>query len=244
MIRNIIIIVLLMCCAYLLLRLYAPEYVPEWLGAGGERAKRGGDDAATGQNPANPAQRAVAGTARSEEPSAGPKPARPLPKPVGAGEAKLVLGPPASAEGTPFGSRVLQKGMRGPDVAQLQERLKLAGFVHHYFAPGTFDEATEQALVAYQEGTAFLAEMYGFRGLPPPHKKTVDAELAKQLMKVPTPNKVIVRYAVAPKENLFRIATRFGVGPDSIRYLNNVQDRDVLKVGQSLMIICDRSKAN
>jgi LysM repeat protein len=42
---------------------------------------------------------------------------------------------------------------------------------------------------------------------------------------------------------LFRIATRFGIGPDSIKHLNNIGDPSAIKVGQGIWIVCDRSKA-
>jgi hypothetical protein len=134
--------------------------------------------------------------------------------------------------------------MHGPDVAFLHDRLKLAGFVREQFTPTVFDDATEQALLQYQKGNKFLTEMYGFRGLPPPHKKYVDPELAEHLRRVPTPNKALIRHTVAPKETLFSIATRYGVGPDSIKYLNGIADPATLKAGRSLLIICDRSKAH
>jgi hypothetical protein len=205
MLKNVIIVVLLICCGYLLLRLYAPQYLPG--GFGGKATV-------------------------SEGPRDEPKQAE---------EAQPA--PSKTTEEIQFGSRILRKGMRGPDVALLQERLKLAGFVHQFFTPGVFDEATEQALLAYQKGNDFLVEMYNFRGLPPPPKSYVDGPMAKQLLKVPTPNKALVRYTVEPKENLFRIATKFGIGVESIKYLNNLKDSSALKVGQSLLIICDRSKA-
>jgi hypothetical protein len=168
-----------------------------------------------------------------------PPPAKPAATPA----PKTTGKPVADAGSHDFGSRVLRKGMQGSDVLQLQERLKLAGFVRENFMPGTFDDVTEQALLKYQEGTPFLAEMYAFRGLPPPHKPYMDAALAAQLLRVPTPEKVLIRHTVAPKENLFRIATRFGIGPDSIRHLNNIEDPSAIKVGQGIWIVCNRSKA-
>ncbi len=159
--------------------------------------------------------------------------------------AKASAQPPPPPAGGPaqLGARVLRKGMRGPDVAQLQERLTLAGFVRPGFTPGLFDEATEQAVLEYQRGNAFLAEMYGFRGLPTPHKPYVDEGLVRQLQRVPTADKVLIWHTVEPKENLFRIATKFGVGPDAIKYLNGLDESGRLRAGQALVIICDRSKA-
>jgi hypothetical protein len=168
--------------------------------------------------------------------------AKPAPRPA-ATPAPKKAGSGAEAGSHAFGSRVLRKDMQGSDVLQLQERLKLAGFVRENFMPGTFDDATEQALLKYQEGTPFLAEMYAFGGLPPPHKAYMDAALAAQLLRVPTPDKVLIRHTVAAKENLFRIATRFGIGPDSIKHLNNIGDPSAIKVGQGIWIVCDRSKA-
>jgi len=217
MLKNIIIVVLVVLCAYLFLRLYGPQYLPDWVVGGGASREKSGPGKEGSSAPAVPVEKTPS------KPAAVPR--------------------QAQAEEAVFGSRVLRKGMSGPDVAQLQERLKLAGFVHTLFTPGVFDDATEQAVLEYQAGNAFLAEMYGFHGLPAPHMPYVDGALARQLLKVPTPNKVAIRYTVAPKETLFRIATKFGIGVESIKYLNNLKDANAVKVGQSLLIICDRSKA-
>ena len=217
MLKNIVIVALVVFCAYLLLRLYGPQYLPDRFGSKEDSREKSGPGKEAHSAPSLP----IEGTP---------------PKPMAAPR-------PGQAEEAVFGSRVLRKGMSGPDVAQLQERLKLAGFVHELFTPGVFDDATEQAVLEYQTGNAFLAEMYGFHGLPAPHTPHVDGVLARQLLKVPTPNKVAIRYTVAPKENLFRIATKFGIGVESIKYLNNLKDANAVKVGQSLLTICDRSKA-
>jgi len=168
---------------------------------------------------------------------------RASPKPV----PPRAVGRPATTKqqtkGTPaFGSRVLRRGMRGRDVEILQERLRLAGFVHYAFERGVFDDETEKALIEYQRGTPFLRKMYGFEGIKGEPKNYADAELCAQLFRVPNRRKVLISYTVQKGDTLWKIAVRFGVGPDSLALLNKISNPNALRVGQRLFVICDVSK--
>jgi len=186
---------------------------------------------------------------RRPSPPAKPRPPRAAPATQEpAGQDSDTIGPAVPEEKPEdfppaFGSRVLKRGMSGPDVELLQERLRLAGMTDYKFTPGVFDEATEQALIEYQKGTKFLWEMYGFRGTGAEPRPYADEELCRQLMKVPGPRKVLIRYKVAPGDSLWSIASRFGCGPDSLTTLNKISDPKSLQVGQLLYIVCDREKA-
>lgn len=168
-----------------------------------------------------------------EEPAPLPAPAPP----------ERVIAPPEPGKRAEFGARVLKKGMQGDDVRVLQERLRLAGFVRSPFRDGYFDDATEKALMAYQQGTRFLREMYYFNGVPGEPKPYADANLCRQLLDVPGRNKTLVKYTIRKGDTLFRIGTRFGVGPDALTTLNEISDPSALAPGQTIFIICNSDKA-
>lgn len=180
--------------------------------------------------------------AKQEPPAVAPTPEKP-PAPPDPAPPQKIVAPPMPAQRMEFGSRVLRKGMEGEDVRILQERLRLAGFVHCNFQDGCFDEATEKALIEYQRGTKFLKEMYCFPGVAGEPKPCADAALCRQLLEVPGRNKALVKYTIAKGDTLWRIASRFGVGPDSLTTLNNISDPSVVTPGNALFIICNSDKA-
>ncbi|MEW6358290.1 MAG: LysM peptidoglycan-binding domain-containing protein [Planctomycetota bacterium] len=181
-----------------------------------------------------------------EKSAAPPQPAPVAPRPTPVEQPpppERVVAPPSAVEKAEFGSRVLRKGMTGDDVRVLQERLRLAGFVHEEFRDGVFDEATEKALMDYQRGTPYLLKMYAFRGVPGDAKPYADADLCRRLLEVPGGNKALVKHTVQKGETLWRIASRFGVGADALTVLNDIPDPSFLQPGRTVFVICNADKA-
>jgi len=95
----------------------------------------------------------------------------------------------------------------------------------------------------YQRGTPFLRQMYAFFGIPGDPKPCADAELCRRLYEVPGRNKALVKYKVRKGDTLWRIASRFGVGPDTLTTLNQLGDPSVLQPGRTIFVICNTDKA-
>lgn len=118
-----------------------------------------------------------------------------------------------------MGSRPLQQGMQGEDVAELQRLLTEAG-VYKGPVTGYFGALTLQAVQQFQRAKGLPA--FGYVG--PLTVKALQATQPEQ------------HHVVAPGENLSLIAARYGVTVEEIVRQNSLRNPQLLLAGQKLLI--------
>ncbi len=134
----------------------------------------------------------------------------------------LVIPVLAPVSAAPLGSRPLEVGASGEDVAELQKNLTAAGF---YRGPvsGYYGDLTLAAVVAFQKAAQLPAQ--GYVG-----KLTVSAIKAK--LKPPKPK----FHNVAPGETLGDIATAYQLTIAELAKFNGLKNPNFLSVGQRLSL--------
>ncbi len=132
--------------------------------------------------------------------------------------ALFALTSPAAAEAG-FGSRPLQEGAQGEDVAAVQRLLAEMGI---YGGPvtGYFGPLTREAVQRFQRSHGLPA--YGYLG-----------SLTARSLQAARPTK---EHVVAPGESLSVIAARYGTSADALARLNGLANPNLLAVGQKLLV--------
>ena len=125
-----------------------------------------------------------------------------------------------AAAGAPSG--LLRAGMRGDDVAWLQQGLANLGF-YTGEVDGLFGDRTIRAVKAFQRECGLPAD--GMVGTLT--RERLEAELRKARAKT---------YVVAPGDSLWSIARKFGVSVQDIVRANSISDPSLVKPGQELQI--------
>ncbi|MCK8817395.1 peptidoglycan DD-metalloendopeptidase family protein [Natroniella sulfidigena] len=113
--------------------------------------------------------------------------------------------------------RVLQRGMRGNDVRELQENLVMLG--EKIIIDGIFGEATEEAIKDFQRNSDL------------PDDGVVGSQTWARLEQALSFDEHTVRRG----DNLSRLANTYGVSLDVIREANDLSS-DILQIGQELII--------
>lgn len=116
--------------------------------------------------------------------------------------------------------RVLRKGMRGSDVAEIQSILKLIGY-NIDSIDGIFGENTEQAVKAFQRNNGLTAD--GVIG-PRTYEKLEPFLLGYAL------------YTIKPGDTLYKIANQFSTSVYSITTANPGLNPFFLNVGEEIIV--------